>query len=88
MATFFKSLKSLGNLTFGSNKYEGQNNYESSMGKFYDLKQVKDIDGKDRDFNEFYGKVTMFSIHFDILSLELNNDGIIVCNIQNYQCSL
>lgn len=62
--SFWKSMKSLGNLMIGSNKYEGKNNYDPSMGPFYDLKDVKDIDGEMRNFNEFYGKVTMFSYLF------------------------
>jgi len=50
--------KSLVKLVFGSNKFVGDNLWNSSMGKFTDL-SAADIDGKDLKFNVFSGQVLL-----------------------------
>eukprot|EP01083_Nonionella_stella_P288232 980891_1 len=57
---FWKSVKSFGNLTFGSNKYEGKNSWDKSMGRFNDLSAV-DVDGKELSFTAFDGKVLLIT---------------------------
>lgn len=53
------SIKSLGNLFLGKNKYDGKNNWTKDMGLFHKF-SMKNIDGKDVNFGEaFAGKVLL-----------------------------
>ena len=60
MSALWSSVKSMGKLALGSNKYVGKNNWEKSMGRFNDLKAI-DIDGKETNFTAFDGKVLLIT---------------------------
>jgi len=52
------SLKNLSKMALGSNKYDGDNMWNTTMGKFTDLLAL-DIDGNELKFQKFLGNVLL-----------------------------